>query len=102
MTDGAAKNVLGEIICHKRTEVSRLKEVFPLESLRSEVEQMPARDAERPFEKALRREERISFLAELKRGSPSRGSMAPSHSRFPKIALTSALKSYTPSRMKWP
>ncbi len=68
------EDVLSRIVAHKRSELEQQKVRLPLSILKDRV---AARSMDRRFEKALRQEGRITVLAELKRGSPSKGTMLP-------------------------
>ncbi len=66
-------NVLTEIIAHKRQEVDRAKETVPFAAL---VDTMLTVPATLDFEQALRKEEGIACIAEIKKASPSKGIIA--------------------------
>jgi indole-3-glycerol phosphate synthase len=87
--------ILDDILAHKRVEVSRRRTVRPLEALLAEskipVEELPAgrsnpslreknsilsRAKDQPFSAALR-QPGVSFIAEIKRMSPSGGELRP-------------------------
>jgi len=65
--------ILDEIVAHKREEVAASKQNIPLATLEDTIESLgPARD----FRQALR-EPGIALIAEIKRASPSRGTILP-------------------------
>ncbi len=65
--------ILDAIVANKRIEVDSRKEAVPLEQLQERIEGLPA---PRDFRSALRRDG-ISLIAEVKRQSPSKGSILP-------------------------
>lgn len=69
----ARPTILDEILHWKRGEIERCKATVPLEAVRAESSRAPA---PRDFEAALRRPG-ISLIAEIKRASPSKGSLRP-------------------------
>lgn len=66
---GEGRDLLGEIIAHKREETARRKELLPTDELR---EQPSRRGEPRSFRKALRAPG-PSLIAEIKKSSPSAG-----------------------------
>src|SRR3954464_11897536 len=70
MTLSNARNILSQIIEHKRSEVAEAKRLRPTESL---LEQVAAAPAVRDFVGALRSAPDIGLIAEVKKGSPSAG-----------------------------
>lgn len=66
--------MLKEIIAHKREELAQRQAALPLEEIkRSAIRQPPPRD----FAAALHRTGPLKLLAEVKRGSPSKGLIDP-------------------------
>jgi len=69
--DAEPQHILEEIVWHKETEVSRLREFLPLQELRSRIEAAPP---VRDFAAALRQGKTTpSLIAEVKKASPSKG-----------------------------
>jgi indole-3-glycerol phosphate synthase len=76
--------ILDEILAHKRAEVSNRKAQRPLEVLQSDMKNsppgeeksIPSRTKDRPFSATLR-QPGVSFIAEIKRKSPSGGELRP-------------------------
>ncbi len=62
--------MLDKIIAHKKTELSRRKEVVPLNLLENILPGLPPT---RPLAKALRRSGQVAVIAEVKKASPSKG-----------------------------
>lgn len=62
-------NILETIATHRREQVEVLKIARPLDTF---IDRLPKR-AERPFRKALTSGDDVHIIAEIKRGSPSRG-----------------------------
>jgi indole-3-glycerol phosphate synthase len=62
--------ILDRIVEAKKVEVAQAKRQRPLSALEREIARM---DAPRPFASALRREDRIALIAEIKKASPSAG-----------------------------
>jgi indole-3-glycerol phosphate synthase len=62
--------ILNRIVEAKKVEVAQAKRQRPLSALEREIARM---DAPRPFASALRREDRIALIAEIKKASPSAG-----------------------------
>ena len=78
--------MLDEIVMTKEQEVERAKQRLPLEDLKARVARyLPSRS----FRKALRREGRLSLIAELKRKSPSQGML---RERFDPVSLAQTLQ----------
>lgn len=65
--------ILDEIVAHKHTEVAAQKSRVPLTQLEEDIAALPAC---RDFRSALR-QDGISLIAEIKRASPSKGTMLP-------------------------
>ncbi len=70
MTNTSDQNVLTKIIDHKRAEVAEAKQRRPIEMLLEQVTNAPA---VRDFVGALRSNQDIGLIAEVKKGSPSAG-----------------------------
>jgi indole-3-glycerol phosphate synthase len=66
------KQILDRIIVNKRAELEDQKTALPLADLKQRVE--PGENF--PFQEALKRKDRINIIAELKKSSPSRGTLA--------------------------
>ncbi|CAN6930173.1 unnamed protein product, partial [Brassica oleracea var. botrytis] len=67
-------NILEEITWYKDQEVSRMKELNPLEALKKAVENAPpTRDFVGALRLAHHRTSFLALIAEVKKGSPSRG-----------------------------
>ncbi|MCS6861151.1 MAG: indole-3-glycerol phosphate synthase TrpC [Abditibacteriales bacterium] len=62
--------ILDRIVEAKQLELAQAKQRRPLRQLEREIAKM---DAPRPFADALRREDRIALVAEIKKASPSAG-----------------------------
>ncbi|KAF3783551.1 Indole-3-glycerol phosphate synthase [Nymphaea thermarum] len=70
----APRNILEEIIWHKDTEVSLLKESLPLDTLRNALDNAPpARDFVGALRASYLRTGLPALIAEVKKASPSRG-----------------------------
>src|SRR5207244_10455256 len=69
------RNILDDIVRDKRDELRRRQQATPLASLEARCRDLPpARD----FEEALRpRATGVGLIAEVKKASPSRGTLAP-------------------------
>ncbi|XVF71714.1 hypothetical protein PTKIN_Ptkin12aG0061800 [Pterospermum kingtungense] len=68
------RNILEEIIWHKHTEVSKMKEKRPLASLKKVIENaLPTRDFLGALKAAHARTGLPGLIAEVKKASPSRG-----------------------------
>ena len=67
------KDILEEIVAHKRIEVAEQKEQMPPRQLYAEVEQMMAKGvAKRSLSQSLAQDD-YGIIAEFKRKSPSKG-----------------------------
>tara|TARA_R100000789_G_scaffold100587_1_gene111878 strand:- start:17905 stop:18699 length:795 start_codon:yes stop_codon:yes gene_type:complete len=64
------KNILDEIVAHKRGEIAAAKEKLPFEEL---VKQIPQAPPVRDFVTALRLSHPLGVIAEVKKASPSAG-----------------------------
>ncbi len=62
-------DILSQIAAEKRTEVELLKSTRPLQGLIDEINDCPRLD----FKKAISTPDQINIIAELKKGSPSKG-----------------------------
>lgn len=67
-------NILNTIIAHKREEVARKKELFPVKLLESSL-YFPTPTVS--LKQYLRREDKLGIIAEFKRKSPSKGNINP-------------------------
>jgi indole-3-glycerol phosphate synthase len=65
-------DILDRIVQAKRAELAREKEALPM---RRAIEQASAAPAPHDFAAALRNRDRVNIIAEIKRASPSRGSI---------------------------
>ena len=63
--------ILDDIIKNKKREVAALKKKRPLAALRRDVESLPHK--KRTFFQALKKNKKLSVIAEIKRMSPSKG-----------------------------
>ncbi|MEL7069664.1 MAG: indole-3-glycerol phosphate synthase TrpC [Cyanobacteria bacterium J06581_3] len=71
--DAEPRNILEKIVWHKETEVARLREKVPLQSLQRQVQALPET---RGFIAALRaaaEQQSPALIAEVKKASPSKG-----------------------------
>ncbi|MEN8444782.1 MAG: indole-3-glycerol phosphate synthase TrpC [Cyanobacteria bacterium J06555_13] len=71
--DADPRNILEKIVWHKETEVARLREKVPLQSLQRQVQALPET---RGFIAALRaaaEQQSPALIAEVKKASPSKG-----------------------------
>lgn len=71
--DAEPRNILEKIVWHKETEVARLREKMPLQSLQRQVQALPET---RGFIAALRaaaEQQSPALIAEVKKASPSKG-----------------------------
>lgn len=71
--DAEPRNILEKIVWHKETEVARLREKVPLQSLQRQVQALPET---RGFIAALRaaaQQQSPALIAEVKKASPSKG-----------------------------
>ncbi|MEO1387250.1 MAG: indole-3-glycerol phosphate synthase TrpC [Cyanobacteria bacterium J06634_6] len=71
--DAEPRNILEKIVWHKETEVARLREKVPLQSLQRQVQVLPET---RGFIAALRaaaEQQSPALIAEVKKASPSKG-----------------------------
>ena len=84
MTTQSGQSVLSKIIDHKRVEVAEAKKLRPSEML---LEQVNKADPVRDFAAALRAQNDIGLIAEVKKGSPSAGVIRDDFDPL-KIALT--------------
>src|SRR6266705_3376604 len=77
------RNILDDIVRDKRDELRRRQQATPLASLEARCRDLPpARD----FEEALRpRATGVGLIAEVKKASPSRGTLAPTLELLPRI-----------------
>jgi indole-3-glycerol phosphate synthase len=80
--------ILDAILAHKGHEVNERKQRRPLSQLEAEVAERSA--PPRPFASALREENGVSIIAEIKRKSPSGGELRPSVSAAELAALYAA------------
>ena len=78
--------MLDEIVMSKELEVQAAQAQLPLEDLKARVAMYAA---ERSFRKAVKREGKLSLIAELKRKSPSRGML---RERFDPVSLAQQLE----------
>ena len=75
--DAEPQNILEEIVWHKETEVTRLREKMPLRDLQRQVAELPATKG---FIQALRvqaEQQTPGLIAEVKKASPSKGIIRP-------------------------
>ena len=79
--------LLEEIVAHKRAEVAEAQQRLPLEELQR---RLTHHQRERDFTAALRRQGRLSLIAELKRQSPSAGML---RERFDPISIAQTYES---------
>lgn len=72
-----ARDVLAEILAHKREEVAAAKRAVPPEAMRARAEARAREEAPRGFRRALASGPAPRVVAELKRRSPSKGLIRP-------------------------
>jgi len=66
------QNILNKIVADKKKEVERKKQVFPLDKLKIKLNEVPA---PRDFKKSVFSKKGPSIIAEIKRFSPSAGTL---------------------------
>lgn len=65
--------ILDQIAAHRRVEIDQLKREVPLESFSNDLKNVPPPR----FKSALAREDAVKIIAEIKKGSPSKGILCP-------------------------
>lgn len=73
----APRDVLAEILAHKREEVAAAKRAVPSAEMRARAEARAAAEPTRGFRRALATDPAPRVIAELKRRSPSKGLIRP-------------------------
>ncbi|MGB3765540.1 MAG: indole-3-glycerol phosphate synthase TrpC [Phormidesmis sp.] len=71
--DSEPRNILEKIVWHKETEVARMREAIPLQTLQQQAQNLPATKG---FIKALRQQaekQAPAIITEVKKASPSKG-----------------------------
>ncbi|MEO0886973.1 MAG: indole-3-glycerol phosphate synthase TrpC [Cyanobacteria bacterium J06648_10] len=71
--DADPRNILEKIVWHKETEVARLREKVPLQSLQRQVQALPETKGFIAALRAAAQQQSPALIAEVKKASPSKG-----------------------------